>query len=109
MFPFQLLNIALDEHPLDADRMNFAINDLKKELDRTDLKPYVRQQILQDAKEMEEGLNTYRENISKIGKNKMLSVYTEGVIKLFGGTLRGKLIGKNVNTDIDDFIEEIDN
>lgn len=108
MLPFNICGIALDEHPDNFDRYNFAISDIQKELDKTDLDPKKKKQIMQDAKDMKEEYEKYKANIVKINKNGAYGLYSKVVLKLFGGTLKSKIKGTHVNDDIDKFIDELD-
>ena len=108
MLPFNICAHTFDEHPDDFDRYNFIISDIQKELDKTDLDPKKKKQIMQDAKDMKDEYEKYQDNMVKLNKNGAYGLYSKVVLKLFGGTLKSKVKGTHVNKDIDKFIDELD-
>ena len=106
--PFMLAKITFDEHPQKFDRFNFAISDIEKELARTDLDPKTKKKIKQDAIEMKKEYEKYQKSMLKLNKNSAYNLYSAITIKLFGGSLKSKVASRNVNKDIDKFIDELD-
>lgn len=106
--PFMLAKITFDEHPQKFDRFNFVISDIEKELARTDLDPKTKKKIKQDAIEMKNEYEKYQKSMLKLNKNSAYNLYSAITIKLFGGSLKSKVASRNVNKDIDKFIDELD-
>ena len=106
--PFMLAKITFNEHPQKFDRFNFVISDIEKELARTDLDPKTKKKIKQDAIEMKKEYEKYQKSMLKLNKNSAYNLYSAITIKLFGGSLKSKVASRNVNKDIDKFIDELD-
>ena len=105
--PFMLAKITFDEHPQKFDRFNFVISDIEKELARTDLDPKTKKKIKQDAIEMKKEYEKYQNSMLKLNKISAYNLYSAITIKLFGGSLKSKVVSRNVNKDIDKFIDEL--
>ena len=107
MLPFYMLSSACDEHPLDIDRFNFALNDVQEELNRTDLSPKTKKIIMQDAKNMKAEYDKYYNNLTKLDKRFGMGIYQKIVQSVFGGSIKSKTKARHVNDDINKFFDEL--
>jgi DNA-binding ferritin-like protein (Dps family) len=113
LLPYAMISYALDPHPMNIDRAQYLVKDLKDELNdpNNHLSPATKKQMMKDAEDIQKAYDEYMDNmmtLKGINKNMGFNIYQQVLTRIFGGSLKGKVVAKNVNTDINRFFDDID-
>lgn len=100
--PSYILISAFDEHPIFIERCNDQIRILKKELQKNDLDPKMKKEILNNINEIERSMNKFTDTKEGI-KDPLLAkkMFWGMMLKLSDGDMRHYVYGKNNPEDFD--------